>query len=188
MSNRLSLDISNQTLDYFLTKDPKLGRFYLLPKIHKRLYSVPGRPVISNSSFFTENISAFLDFHFQPLAKEVKSYIKDTNDFLRKLSDLPPFKKDVLLCTVDVVGLYPNIPHKDGIEALKSVLDSRENKTVSTESLLELTELVLENNVFEHNGKVLDKSKEQLLVPRWHHNMRFYLCHTLRKNFLTHAR
>ena len=146
-------DISNETLDYFLTTDPKLGRFYLLPKIHKRLYNVPGRPVISNSSFFTENISAFLDFHLQPLVKEVKSYIKDTNDFLRKLSDLPPLKNDVLLCTVDVVGLYPNIPHKDGIEALKSVLDSRKNKTVSTESLLELTKLVLENNVFEHNGE-----------------------------------
>ena len=146
-------DISNETLDYFLTKDPKLGRFYLLPKIHKRLHNVPGRPVISNSSFFTENISAFLDFHLQPLAREVKSYIKDTNDFLRKLSDLPPLKKDVLLCTVDVVGLYPNIPHKDGLEALKKVLESRKNKTVSTESLLELTKLVLENNVFEHNGE-----------------------------------
>ena len=66
----------------------------------KRLYSVPGRPVISNSSFFTENISTFLDFHLQPLAKEVEPYIKDTNDFLRKLSELPPLKKDVLLCTV----------------------------------------------------------------------------------------
>ena len=109
--------------------------------------------MISNSSFFTENISAFLDFYLQPLAKEVKSYIKDTNDFLKKLSELPPLKKDALLCTVDVVGLYPNIPHKDGIEALKKVLDSRKNKTVSTESLLELTKLVLENNVFEHNGE-----------------------------------
>lgn len=56
--------IPKETLDYFLTKNSKLGRFYLLPKIHKRLYSVPGRPVISNSSFYTENISAFLDFHF----------------------------------------------------------------------------------------------------------------------------
>ena len=29
-------DISDETLDYFLVNNPKLGRFYLLPKIHKR--------------------------------------------------------------------------------------------------------------------------------------------------------
>ena len=38
-------DISDETLDYFLVNNPKLGRFYLLPKIHKRLHNVPGRPV-----------------------------------------------------------------------------------------------------------------------------------------------
>ena len=126
----------------------------MLPKIHKRLFDVPGRPVISNSSFYTENISKFLDFHFQPLAKQVKSFIKDTNDFLKKLSNLQNVSKETLLCTVDVVGLYPNIPHEDGLEALKSVLDDRKDKSVSTETLLELTECVLKNNIFEHNSQV----------------------------------
>ena len=81
-------DTSNSTLDYFLVNNPKLGRFYLLPKIHKRLQNVPGRPVISNSGYYTENISAFLEFHLKPLAQKVKSYIKDTNDFLRKIASL----------------------------------------------------------------------------------------------------
>ena len=76
-------DISKETLHYFLVDNPRLGRFYMLPKIHKRLFDVPGRPVISNSGYFTENISAFVDYHLQPLARQVKSYIKDTNDFLR---------------------------------------------------------------------------------------------------------
>ena len=71
------------TLEFFRVDNPKLGRFYLLPKIHKRLYNVPGRPVISNSGYYTENISAFLDYHLQPLSQGVRSYIKDTNDFLR---------------------------------------------------------------------------------------------------------
>ena len=60
----------------------------MLPKIHKRLHNVPGRPVTSNSGYFTENISAFIDFHLQPLAKQVKSFIKDANDFLRRSNDL----------------------------------------------------------------------------------------------------
>ena len=39
-------DISDETLDYFLRNNPKLRGFYLLPKIHKRLHNVQGRPVI----------------------------------------------------------------------------------------------------------------------------------------------
>ena len=47
-------DINDETLNYFLVNKPKLGRFYLLPRIHKRLHNVSGRPAISNSSYFNE--------------------------------------------------------------------------------------------------------------------------------------
>ena len=146
-------DISDETLDYFLVNNPKLGRFYLLPKIHKRLHNVPGRPVISNSGFYTENISAFVEHHLKPLAQKVKSFVKDTNDFLRKIANLPPLPEDLIFCTIDVVGLYPNIPHDEGLKAVRNALDSREDKTISTESLLELAECVFKNNIFEHNIK-----------------------------------
>ena len=99
-------DLSKDTLDYFLVKDPKFARFYLLPKIHKRLHDVPGRPVISNCGYYTENISSFLDYHLQPLAQKVKSYIKDTNHFLSKLKSIGKLPQGVILCTIDVVGLY----------------------------------------------------------------------------------
>ena len=52
-------DTPDETLEYFFINKPKRGRFYLLPKIHKRLHNVPGRTVISNSRFFTQDISAF---------------------------------------------------------------------------------------------------------------------------------
>ena len=90
-------DISDEILDYCFVNNPKLGRFCLLPKINKRLYGVPERPVISNSGYFTENISAFLEYHLNPIAQKVKSYIKDTNDFLRKLDALPSLRKLVVL-------------------------------------------------------------------------------------------
>ena len=144
-------DINDETLDYFLVNNPKLGRFYLLAKIPKRLYKVPGRPVISNSGYYTENISAFLEYHLKPISQKGKSYIKDTNDFLRKLDALPSLPEDTILCAIDVVGLYPNIPHEDGLVAMRKKLDEREDKTVSTDSLIELAECVLKNNIFEHN-------------------------------------
>ena len=74
-------DLKKETIKYFEVKDPKFAMFYLLPKIYKQLNNVPGRPVVSNCGYYMENISAFLDFHLQPLAQPVKSYIKDTNDF-----------------------------------------------------------------------------------------------------------
>ena len=73
---------------YLVVSKPRLGKFYLLPKIHKRLQNVPGRPVISNCGTATERISEFLDFHIQPLVCNVPSVIKDTSDYLQKLEGL----------------------------------------------------------------------------------------------------
>ena len=69
-------DIPSETLEYYFINKYKLVRFYLLPKIHKRLHNVRGRLVIFNSGFFTENISAFLEYHLKPLSQNVKSFIK----------------------------------------------------------------------------------------------------------------
>ena len=99
-------------------KDPKFGRFYQLPKIHKRLHNVPCRPILSDIGYYNENISLFLDHHQQPLVQAVKPYIKDTNEFLKKpkkASSLPKLPDGIILCTMDFVGLYPNIPLDEGL-------------------------------------------------------------------------
>ena len=130
-----------------------------MPKIHESWHIVPGRPDISNSGFYTENISAFLDFHLKPISAKVKSYMKDTNDFLRKLQKLPKLPDDAILCTIDVVRLYPDILNDESLLCLKKALDKRRNKTVPTESLIELAEIVLKNYEFEFNDR-FRKQKE----------------------------
>ena len=78
--------INGETLHCFLVNNPKIGRFYLVPKIHKRRHNLPGKPAISNHGCYsTENTSAFLEYYLKPIAQKVISYIKDTNDILRKL-------------------------------------------------------------------------------------------------------
>ena len=66
---RLRANLSSDTLNYFFVEDPEFAKFYLLLKIHKK-FTQPlvytGRPKISNSSFYIENISSFLDYHLQP--------------------------------------------------------------------------------------------------------------------------
>ena len=51
-----------------------------------------------------------------------KPYIRGTSDFLEKLKELGKLQNAVLV-TVDVTGLYPSIPHQDGLEALSIKLD-----------------------------------------------------------------
>ena len=104
-------DLSIDTLNYVFVENPKFARFYLLSKIYERLHNVPGRPVISKCEFYTENISSYLDYHLQPLAQNVKSYIKDTHHFLNKIKKLGSLPYGTILCIMGVVGLYPNIPH-----------------------------------------------------------------------------
>ena len=122
---RIQGDLANYTLNYFLVKNPKFARFYLLPKIHKRLHNVPGRPVISNCGFYTENISSFLDHHLQPIAQKVNSFIKDTNHFLQKIKSLGQLPEGAILWTIDFVGSYPNIPHEEGLASCGKFLDAR---------------------------------------------------------------
>ena len=89
----LKLDgcISEKEMKHFMYEYKKvtnLGKLYLLPKIHKRLYDVPGRPVISNCGTTTEKVLEFLDHHLKPIMQEGWSHIKDTKDFLKKVQNI----------------------------------------------------------------------------------------------------
>ena len=64
---------------------------------------------------------------------------------------------------MDVVGLYSNIPHDEGLLALRKRLDEREEKDVSTGTLVELAELVLKNNIFNFNEKTSKQKKAHQL-------------------------
>ena len=44
-----------------------LGKLCFLPKFHKRLSNIPGRPVVSNCGTPTEKASEFLDYHLKPV-------------------------------------------------------------------------------------------------------------------------
>ena len=94
----------------------------------------------------------------QPLTRDVKSYIKDTSDFLKKLRSLTDLASDIILCSVDVVGLYPNTPHDEGLSGLQKRLQLRRDKKVSTSTLVELAEVVLKDNVFTFGKKNFKKN------------------------------
>ena len=87
------------------------------------------------------------------MAQTVKSYIKDTHDFLNKLCFLPKLPDNIILCTADVVGLNPNISHEEGLSALRKQLDNQMEKKISSDTLCDLAKVVLKNNIFKFGKK-----------------------------------
>ena len=72
-----------------------------------------------------------------------------------KNSDLPDLPEESIICTIDVVGLYPSISNEKRLRFLRNVLEKRSNKNVSTNTLIELAELVLQNNYFGFDERYL---------------------------------
>ena len=86
----------------------RLPPFYTLPKLHKT--GVPGRPIVSGIDSPTERISMYVDYHIKQYVPLADSYVKDTNDFLKTISNIDIDQNDILV-TFDVSSLYTNIPH-----------------------------------------------------------------------------
>ena len=46
---------------------------------------------------------------------KAKSYIKDTNDFLKKLKNHSDLLEESIICTIDIEVLYPSVPNEEGL-------------------------------------------------------------------------
>ena len=66
--------------------------------------------------------------------------MKITNDILEKIANLPPLPDDLILCTIDVVRLYPSVAHEENLIAIRKAVDTRKDQTILT--LIELAECV----------------------------------------------
>ena len=126
--------------------------FYHLPKIHKSLENTPGRPIISGIQGPTEKLSKLADFWLRPVVEKLPSYVKDTNDMLRCIltwndeygNDIQNFH----LVSLDVVGLYSNIPHDDVIEAITHYCELFPLDLPPLDDISSVVNHVLSNNVF----------------------------------------
>ena len=66
----------------------------------------------------------------------------------------------------NLVGLYPSIPHKAGLNALREALGNRKNKCIPTDNLLKMVKFCFKGNYFEFNGKLeSDVLKSRELTP-----------------------
>ncbi|XP_054846214.1 uncharacterized protein LOC129336859 [Eublepharis macularius] len=124
-------------------QEPRPGKFYLLPKIHK--LGNTGRPIVSGRDTITVGVSGYMDSILRPYATSTPSYLRDTTDFLRKIQSIDNLPDDTILATMDVEALYTNIPHADGLQALQNIILDKTTAHLATE----LCHFVLTHNYFE---------------------------------------
>ena len=147
--------IHESCYDYLTNNKVRTAQFYMLPKIHKTTTNPPGRPIVSGNGCPTERISQLIDFFLQPCVRNIRSYIRDTSDFLTMLESVGKLPKQCILATLDVASLYTNIPNKEGRESVSQTLNQfRGNaQNPSNTSLVKLLEKVLTCNNFDFNDR-----------------------------------
>jgi hypothetical protein len=144
--------IDHKCHKYLSPVDPRPGRFYLLPKIHKK--GVPGRPICSSNGHPTENISRFVDAHIRKFMSQNKSYVRDTQHFIQKLNEIGPLPEDAIIATLDVTSLYTNIPNLAGIKACVKAICLDPDLDINPNYLIKLLGRVLMRNYFTFNGQM----------------------------------
>ena len=116
---------------------------------------VPGRPVVSGNGCLTENISKFVDFWLKPIVKGMKSYIKDTNNFMCILENLKasPLPPGSFMVTADISAMYNNIDQQKGTDACQHFLEkSLSQNPAPVDLICRLVFFILLYNYMEFNG------------------------------------
>ena len=70
------------------------------------------------------------------------------------MNDENIIEEDDILVTVDVTGLYTNIDHSEGIQAVREILEQYSHDNMKNIFNLELLELVLSENIFDFDEKL----------------------------------
>lgn len=158
--------ISPKQKEYLLGDgNPRPRRFYLLPKIHKSPESwskpheiPPGRPIVSDCNSETYFTAEYIEHFLGPLSQKHTSYIKDTCDFLEKISRLQ-IPQNAFLFTIDVDSLYTNIETDVGVEAVKKCFEKYPDRNRPDDYILKLLEINLTKNDFEFESKFYLQTK-----------------------------
>uniref|UniRef100_A0A1B6KRB6 Reverse transcriptase domain-containing protein n=1 Tax=Graphocephala atropunctata TaxID=36148 RepID=A0A1B6KRB6_9HEMI len=148
-------NINEETLSLLTPDTPRTPVFYILPKIHKSTRPPPGRPIVSGYGSPTERLSSYVDEILQPIVKNLKSHIKNTDHFIERLKEVQqPLPDDVILVTIDAQSLYTNIPHNLGEEAVNSFLSIRPKPaSPSTKFVMSLINMILTMNNFRFKNQ-----------------------------------
>ena len=117
------------------------------------------------------------------MSKLVPSYIKDTTHFLQLLSTISIQEED-LLVTIDVLSLYTNIIHEEGLQAMQDWMLQNNISLNRTEFIKNLGNLVLKHNYFEFNGQLFLQQQGTAMGTRMAPNYAIIFMHKIETELL----
>lgn len=103
-------------MEFLLPHYPRIATFYCLPKIHKGVNPLKGRPIVSGIDNLTQNCSLYIDKILAPFVQSLPSFTRDTTDLLKRIEDII-LEPEQFLVSIDVESLYTSIPHDLGLKA-----------------------------------------------------------------------
>ena len=153
-------NINKKQYTYLIGDSPPRARyFYLLPKIHKptQKWTVPdrippGRPIVSDCGSESYGVAEYLDHFLTPLSILHNSYVKNTQDFISRVTALH-ITEPCFLFTMDVSSLYTNIEIPLGIQAVKNILTRYPDPRRPDDALIRLLDISLRRNDFVFQDK-----------------------------------
>ena len=107
------------------------------------------RPVVSQCGTFGARLSTYIDYTLQALTTTVFSYVKNSQEVIRKLQQHRPFPKESKVLTLDAESMYTNIDPHEGIKTVKKYIQQYSNNLPNTNFIIQLLELLMNNNIFQ---------------------------------------
>lgn len=144
-----------------LEKRAKPCQFYVLPKVHKGLDKLSGRPIASSIGTATYHTSKYLHNVFFPLVKRLPYICLSSMSFLSDLLTLNHIPDTACILCADIKSLYPSIPTNFGLHAVKHIFRLYGNSDChfTMDFHLELLEWVLNNNFITFNNNIYHQIK-----------------------------
>ena len=146
--------------------EAKPGRYYGLAKVHKARQCWPKaaggrcpplRPVVSGSGTVAEGISHWVDEVAKSEVPRLPTYLEDTRHLLQLIQEenaRGPQPPGTIPVTLDIVGMYNNVPVDEGLRAFSKLMDDRLDQTIPTTFLLKLMKFVAESSVFVFDSEL----------------------------------
>ena len=132
------------------------GNNYIQLKAHKPEKDFPGRLISTGCNTLTKNLAVLTAFELKKVV--LKYNVKDTDDFLQRIDQLNKSgkidNKSIVLCSFDIVSMFPSISKDLGLRLCRNHLNKRENVIFSTDCILEAIEITLDNNLSTFNDTI----------------------------------
>lgn len=160
--NRYFKNSSQNSLSYFArslcqlrdSESLRPAQFYCLPKIHKNVNPIPGRPISSAPSTITYHTSIYLNNILKPLLPLIPTICQSSSEALQSIKT-QTFPSTAIICTADVKALYPSIPTALGLDCIQRLLEMSNKFTASKiRMIIQLMRWVLTNNFIQFNDDI----------------------------------